>query len=237
MTKEIPSSAAFLNALNSRKKRLEIIGKKENVSITEFQPLQSVFVSNCSDCTINVPYKAAQVTIDNCSNVTFQVNEVAGTLELINSTNCVVRSVSRCLSFTVDVSKECTVNIVHRITQEDLDIEERARRRVQAVETAIAAHQHELPTAQAAADPDRPSEAKLFVKEAKYPWTVFSSKSRNTKVEYSFVELNSNEATASAQYSIPDDGSFELGDGPRYSTRVVDGVPTTLKCVNNYGDV
>ncbi|KJE96092.1 hypothetical protein CAOG_06461 [Capsaspora owczarzaki ATCC 30864] len=248
----IPDSAQFMAALTSRKPRHQVVGRTQasggDLVLDELQPLQALFLGSCEGIKVTVPGKAAQITLDRCSDLTLECALVAGAVELIKCSNVTIKSTYRCCTITSDMSTDCSFEITHHVSQEDIQSEATARKRVADVNAYLQSHPlpprdasapAPAPQAAPASGGARPSESELFVKEASHPWVIFSSRSSGLKVRYSSVPLADSgaEPTQPADFTIPRDAVHELGDGARFATRIVAGKPVTLECVNNYGDV
>jgi adenylyl cyclase-associated protein len=82
---------------------------KKDITITETNPKQSIFISKCTDCVVNVSGKVNQITIDKSSRTGVVFDSVVAAADIVNSKKIQLQCTGTLQSLSIDKVEEAQV--------------------------------------------------------------------------------------------------------------------------------
>lgn len=90
--------------LQDKKWRVEYQRNNHNLVISDTDLKQTIYIYNCSECTVTVKGKVNSITIDSCHRVGLLFDDVLAMVEFINSTSSQMQVMGKCPTVSIDKS-------------------------------------------------------------------------------------------------------------------------------------
>ena len=88
---------------------VEYFDGNEELKVTPKESKESVYVYQCTNCTLKVDGKANGITLDGCKKVAVVFDDVISSIEVINSQKIQVQVLGQCPTVAIEKTDGCQV--------------------------------------------------------------------------------------------------------------------------------
>ena len=106
--------------LQGKKWVVEYHENNPNISISDTNSKQAVYVFRCVRSTIKVSGKVNSIILDNCKRVALVFDDVISSVEIINSQGAQVQVMGKCPTVSIDKTDGCQVFLSKESTTADI---------------------------------------------------------------------------------------------------------------------